>query len=246
MGLMPWVSRWTYDVRGMTVEADPHSDIGRALRRKGRFEDREIDIASTLLLAIHGEERCIVDVGANVGIHSLLWARAFPRATVHAIEPAPGTHALLRANIERNGMTGRVNPLPYAICDRDGEVDLFVAQDDAFSSMRDTHRKKVKQVVRVPARRLDGLDLGSVGLLKIDVEGFEAQAIAGAKALVEKHRPVLFTEIYAGTHSNPDPEGTVRAVVDMGYRAYVLVRKVGLVPFQRHDDHHQNYFFLPR
>jgi FkbM family methyltransferase len=244
--LVPGRAPRDFDVRGLTLALHPRSDIGRRLRAKGAFEDREIDLAAALLLACHGEHRSIVDVGANVGIHSLLWARAFPHASVHAIEPAPSTHALLRANIERNGMAGRVHPLPYAACERDAEVEFFVSEDDAFSSLRDTRRKRVREIVRVPGRRLDGLDLGPVGLLKVDVEGFETQALAGAAGLLAQHRPVIFVEIYGGTNSNPDPEATVRMVVAHGYRPYVFVRRVGLVPFARHDDRRQNYFFLPR
>ncbi len=211
------------------------------MRIKGGFEEAEIDIAAALHAALY-PDRCIVDVGANVGLHSLAWSRFAP---VVALEPAPEVYERLSANVAANGLEDRVRILRTAAADSVGEVDFFVARENEFSSMKDTGRKRIQRRVRVPCTTLDSLELPPVGLLKIDVEGFERTVISGADALLQRDRPVLFVEIYGGSASNPDPEGTVESILAYGYRAYVYAADVGLVPFERHRDDQQNYFFVP-
>lgn len=175
----------------------------------GGFEETEIDIAAALYSALY-PDRCILDVGANVGIHSLAWARLAP---VVALEPAPGTHSRLEANVAANGLQDRIRTLRTAAGDAVGEVDFFVAADSAFSSLNDTGRIRIRERTRVPCTTLDALAAElplPVGLLKIDVEGLERAVIAGAAELLRRDRPVLLVEIYGGAASNPDPNGPLR------------------------------------
>lgn len=236
--------------RGLEIAVDPRTEIGSRLSRLGSFEAWEIDVASALFLGKYaGEGRCIIDVGANVGIHSLAWALAFDDTRVYAVEPAPATFEILRRNLERNGKSSRVSALRCALSNRAGDADFYVTEDDAFSSLKDTERKQVRQVIRVPVRTLDDLsqEIGGnrAGLIKIDVEGLETEVIAGGQRLLKRDRPVLFVEIYRGTNSNADPEGTIAAVRALGYEAFIFAPEIGLTRFVRHDDRFYNYFFLP-
>ena len=66
--------------------------------------------------------------------------------------------------------------------------------------------------------------------------------ILGAVNTLRSLGPDLFVEIYAGTDSNPAPERTVKLILDLGYKAFVL--KSGQpVPYERHDDAFYNYYF---
>lgn len=235
--LSPW--HW----RGMEVDIEPRSAIGHTIRRTGGFEEAEIEIAAALY-AVHYSGRHILDVGANIGMHSLAWSRLAP---VIALEPAPATYARLQANIATNGLQDRIRAVQTAAGDTVGEVEFFVAKDSAFSSLKDTRRQEILDRVTVPCTTLDALagDLPPVGLLKVDVEGWERSVIVGADRLLRRDRPVLFVEIYEGTDSNPDPEGTVKDICAYGYEPFVYVRDVGLLPYERHSDDHQNYFFIP-
>jgi FkbM family methyltransferase len=236
---IPW--HW----RGLEVKLESRSAIGRTVRRTGAFEETEIDIATSLCAAFY-PDRCILDVGANIGLHSLAWATFAP---VVALEPAPSTYAKLRANVEANRLGDRIRPLRTAAGDQVGEVEFFVTKDSAFSSLRDTRRVQIRERVRVPCTTLDALapELPKpVGLLKIDVEGLERAVIAGAAALLRRDRPVLFVEIYGGAASNPDPEGTVEDICAFGYEPFVYSHDLGLLRYKRHRDDRYNYFFLPR
>jgi FkbM family methyltransferase len=211
----------------------------------GSFEEAEIDIAAALHAALY-PDRCIVDVGANVGLHSLAWAW---RAPVVALEPAPGTYARLEANVAANGLRERIRTLRTAAGYAVSEVEFFVAADSAFSSLKDTRRTRIRERIRVPCTTLDALATElplPVGLLKIDVEGLERAVIAGAAELLRRDRPVLLVEIYGGADSNPDPEGTVADICAHGYKPFVYAHHTGLVPYEQHRDDQYNYFFMPR
>jgi FkbM family methyltransferase len=237
--------------RGMEFELDPRTDIGGAMLRSGTFEAAEIDVATALFASRYSRqsERLILDVGANIGIHALLWAHALPHSRVVALEPAPMTYRVLLRNIERNGQTDRIGAIQVAASNRDAELDFFVTEDNAYNSLKDTRRKAVREIIKVPARRLDALaelEGARVGMIKIDVEGLESTVIAGARGLIQRDAPILFVEIYRGVASNSDPEGTIAAATELGYDAYVYSAASGLVEYESHDDRRYNYFFLPR
>lgn len=234
----PW--HW----RGLEVTLDPHSCITRAVRQTGGFEETEIDLAAAFYIALYSG-RSILDVGANIGLHSLAWSRL---ASVLALEPAPSTFAQLEANVVANGLQDRIHTLRTAVGDTCGEVEFFVTEDSALSSLKDTERAQIRERIRVPCITLDALlsELPlRVGLLKIDVEGLERSVIAGAGEMLRRDRPVLFVEIYGGAASNPDPGGTVEEIRAYGYEPFVYAHDTGLRPYQQHRDDRYNYFFIP-
>ncbi|BAX92330.1 hypothetical protein MSG_02181 [Mycobacterium shigaense] len=230
--------------------------IARVVRVTGGFEDTEIDIAAALFGALY-PDRCIVDVGANIGLHSLAWSRLAP---VVAVEPAPETFARLEANVAANGLQGRVRTLRVAAGDSVGDVNFFVAADSGFSSLKNTHHAPIREQITVPCTTLDALAAqlpGPIGLLKIDVEGLERTVIAGAAELLRRDRPVLMVEIFGCYDSNPDPEGTVEDIRAYGYEPFVYasgspmlnetaLQDSGLIRYEKHLDYRYNYFFVPR
>ncbi|MEO8554835.1 MAG: FkbM family methyltransferase, partial [Kofleriaceae bacterium] len=211
---------------------------------RGRpFEARERELAGELLRAHHGEERAIVDVGAHVGLHALTWARRFPRAHVIAIEPSPVTCARLARNVARNHLAVEVREV--ALADHVGDGDLHVTDDDGYAGLSDTRRKPIRDLIAVQVTTLDTIAAElRLGLVKIDVEGHEAEVIAGGRRSLLRDRPVLVVEIYGGVASNPDPEGTVARICELGYTAHLLGPR-GLERAGRDDDARYNYFFLP-
>ncbi len=230
---------------GLALEVDPRTEIGFELWRGRPFEARERACASELFAA-GGARRAIVDIGAHVGIHALGWARRFPEAVVVAVEPNAETRARLARNIARNRLV--VTVLDCAVAARPGTARFYLASDDAYGGLSDSRRKSITATVEVALRTLDEIaaDLHvPLGLVKIDVEGHEDAVIEGGCGCLARDRPVLVVEIYRGIASNPDPEGTVARVCELGYAAHTLGPR-GLEPYTGHDDGRYNYVFLPR
>jgi FkbM family methyltransferase len=249
-------SRWmaprhaSVDIDGMRFEIDAKTDIGFNLYRNRAFEFDEILAASAMCLArFQGQKFAILDVGANIGIHSLFLARACHRAQIFAFEPAPATFLQLRAHIQNNGFSERITPVNIALSDANGTATFFVTSDNAYNGLKDTNRKELRQTLEVPTRTLDDwVETNTpppIGLIKIDVEGLEHQVIAGAHRTLARHFPLIAIEIFGGTDSNTDPDATIRAIIDQGYEAYIVDGGL-LKPFvPPHRDAYYNYFFLP-
>ena len=230
----------------VSLEYDPHSVIGNMLFVSGAFEESEFRFFKEILMRI--SQPVVFDVGANIGVHAIGWARACPRARIYAFEPSKATFELLRENVGRNNVGGSVEMIPDAVSNYVGVGEFFRCEDDAYSSLRDTNRKRVIESFPVTVTTIDafmdGRNLSKIDLIKIDVEGFEREALEGGQQTLRNFRPHLFVEIFGGKNSNPDPAGTVEFVQSLGYEALVLRNGVPEA-YVRHSDALFNYYFRP-
>ena len=113
-----------------------------------------------------------VDGGANIGTYTLL-ASAIAGAHTDAFEPDPGTIEHLAANIETNAISDRVTVHASALGDRIKRVS-FTSGLDTMNFVSDRGDQTVQMTT------LDSLSL-SPALLKLDLEGSEQSAVAGAE-----------------------------------------------------------------
>jgi FkbM family methyltransferase len=141
-----------------------------------------------------------IDVGANVGVYAITAALCVG-ATGHviAVEADEDYRPRLRANLEYNGLEN-VDIIAAAAGDADGEIELIIADDRAFSSIKPLVSYSGSGATRrIPYRRLDSIwaDAGEppVAFVKIDVEGAEVEVVAGAEQLLMRCRPALVVEV---------------------------------------------------
>jgi FkbM family methyltransferase len=123
-----------------------------------------------------------VDVGANVGFHTVLAAQLVgPAGKVFAVEPAPWTLELLRANVRRSGVD--VTVLPVAASEARGTVRLSVDPAHRSGARLGT---ELGPGPEVDAATLDELlpEEVAVDVLKVDVEGAEPLVFRGAGAVL--------------------------------------------------------------
>ncbi len=147
------------------------------------------------LAAMLDQGDCVLDVGANIGNHTVYFAGVVG-CRVHAFEPIPSTFAVLEENIRRNGLDGHVQAHMLALGDGDGHAE--VAAFDPGNLGGTTLRLKDHGDIRVSS--IDHLELcGPVRLIKIDAEGMDVSVLAGAKKLIERDRPVLSCEAASAT-----------------------------------------------
>lgn len=121
----------------------------------------------------------IIDAGANIGVTALWMLGHFSSPTLHAFEPEPGNARLLRANLE--GIP-RVTVHEAALAASNEPVRLFLAEHGAEHSMVAGGGDAAAHVL-VPCHRLDSmmaqLEIAKVDILKVDVEGSEADVVRG-------------------------------------------------------------------
>lgn len=130
--------------------------------------------------------RIVVDVGANLGGTVARFAR--DAAKVHALEPHPGNFAHLLDQI-RIRRFDNVDPLRLAASKEAGKATFFERESHGIHSLGPHNKGKVRSRYEVEVTTLDRLwherINAPIGLLKIDVEGFEADVLEGAAWLLD-------------------------------------------------------------
>jgi FkbM family methyltransferase len=143
----------------------------------------------TLVRGLASGCRHLVEVGANIGYFTLLYAAcADPAAGILCLEPEPDNLEELRRNIQVNGLRN-VRVLPVAASDEDRTVTLRGGINGVVGQGGD---------LQVEAVRLDTAVEGPVDFLKVDVEGHEVHVLKGAEALLGRHHPNVIVEVHPG------------------------------------------------
>lgn len=179
-------------------------------RRKGEAEIR-------LLPHLVDRRRNAVDIGANKGVYSHELARLCPR--VFAFEPNPKVRRFLLKTAASNVVVSSA-----AVADSAGEAVLRIPRrDTGHSNQRGTLNTweafEAFDEVTVEKKRLDDCDLGDVGFIKIDVEGFELKVLEGAGETLARCRPVLLVELEE-IHLQCAIEEAISTVEGYGYRGF--------------------------
>ncbi|MGA7340766.1 MAG: FkbM family methyltransferase [Terracidiphilus sp.] len=126
-----------------------------------------------------GPGSTVLDVGANVGVYTLLAAKRGAR--VFAIEADPRNVELLRRHVRINGFEDRVTIFPTAVGDREGTVSLFRLEGNCGHS----NLFAGTDPVQVPCRTIDSLNLPPIQVCKMDIEGGEMKALLGMQATIQ-------------------------------------------------------------
>jgi len=140
----------------------------------------------------------VVDVGANVGNHSLALALLPRTSGVIAFEPNPQAFALLQFNVAINGLEGLIRTHRLALSDREGEATLRQPNSNlGGSSLEAAMPSKAGVVAEHRCRLVIGSDWlpDPVALIKIDVEGHELSCLRGLLPVLERDQPLLFVEV---------------------------------------------------
>lgn len=171
----------------------PRETIGKDLFRKGHYQR---DLA-TRVLELIGEPpgKVLLELGANIGTHSvyLMGSGKFDRAV--SVEPDPRNAKLLRHNLALNNLSN-VTVFECAAGATDGNVDLYFG-DANFGASSVIKPNGGSRFVSVPLRRVDAILAGAdvrpndVGLVWMDIEGAESEALKSMADLVERRVPIL-------------------------------------------------------
>jgi len=127
-----------------------------------------------------------VDVGANIGYYSLLAAKKGAR--VYAIEPEEKNLAVLEKNVKENNLEENIKLVKAGAGEKKGWAEIRKSESNFGAHKLKKGGGKVKII------RLDDLIKEKVNVMKIDVEGMEAEVVKGAQKLIKKWKPTIFFE----------------------------------------------------
>lgn len=247
----PWQPPWTLEER-LKFALVPTSLY---MRYRTAKERRRGEAEVGLLPFLADPTRVSLDIGANKGVYAWL-LRDCSRA-VYAFEPNPKMYRFLKR------LAGdRITVSPVAVSDRTGPATLRVPRhrrggfSNQGASLSDVKVPGDFMGVEIQAQRLDDMEIGDVGFIKIDVEGFEQAVLEGGRETIARDRPVLLIEMEEA-HTKQPIEDAIARVEALGYRGMFLRRSV-LHPIDAFDGdrHHRhagtradyvfNFIFLPR
>lgn len=213
----------TVEADGHLLDVEPHDRaVGARLRRRGIWAAAETELCKREIR----EGMRAVDVGANIGYFTLLFARLVgPTGHVYAFEPEPRNFELLQRNVARNRYTN-VTAVPKAVARVSGSQRLFKSPDN-LGDHRLAHGPAGRDWVEVSVVALDEFFAAGacVDFVKLDIQGAECGALHGARALLERSKPVcLITEFWpAGIRAfGDDPEQYLRELWALGFRMWVI------------------------
>jgi FkbM family methyltransferase len=193
--------------------------IGRAFEHYGEYSEHEVALFRQLVA--RGDT--VIDAGANIGSHTVFFAgQVAPSGRVHAFEPQRIVYHMLCANLALNALGNvysyraglgqphagdpvsgpvlKVPPVNYGAAGNFGGVAL--TGDGAGEP--------------TPVLAIDDLDLPACRLIKIDVQGMEAEVIRGGRETIRRHRPVLYVE----NDLREKSAALIGALFELDYRLY--------------------------
>ncbi|MEZ4722849.1 MAG: FkbM family methyltransferase [Flavobacteriales bacterium] len=220
---------------------DPLTDIGDQLFFIGAFEKAEIEVCNQLISAPF----VVMDIGGNIGYHSVHFAKLAVNGNVIVFEPSADTRKILEQNV-RPYSNVKIESL--ALSSTEGEAIFNIASDNAYSGLKDT---KVKTIIRTEMVRTTTLDayvldnnLDKIDFIKIDVEGFEFFVLQGMEVTLKKLRPTLFLEISSNLNQSKESLLSFELLRNAGYRAHIISNG-DLTPIDTLSTKTHNYFFIP-
>ncbi len=187
--------------------------IGRAIEKYGEYSEGEVQIFRRLC----GNGDVIVEVGANIGAHTLPLARiAGAAGRVYAFEPQRIVFQTLCANMAINSITN-VECFQAAVAATTATIRIPDIRYDVEWNYGAFDVSLCRKGVPTPQVSLDGfLEIPGLKLLKVDVEGMEYDVIAGAREIIGRFRPILYVENDRVEKSR----ALIELIWSLGYRIY--------------------------
>jgi FkbM family methyltransferase len=171
--------------------------IEAAVRRAlgaNRFEPRMVRLYSTLVRP----QDVVLDIGANIGCTSILFAQMARR--VVAFEPVPKTFAHWQRNIEASGHLN-CSGMNMALGDENKTAQINYTESNRSGAFVSDSVVGAGESAGIEVRRLDdvvaGLDLPAIDFIKIDVEGYERRVIEGGWSTIAANRCLVQLELNA-------------------------------------------------
>lgn len=180
---------------GILYQGDAADLIDYHVLSRGGFET-----GLSLLLrdwASRGNDTLFIDAGANSGLHSAYWSRCFQKG--YAFEPLPANFFKLQRTLELNNVKN-VLPCAIALGAEEKMATFMVPGSDNCGTGKivTTDAAQSSQTLEVAVRTGDQMleqEPFPIAAIKIDVEGYEAEVLAGFRERMRKDRPLIAFEL---------------------------------------------------
>jgi FkbM family methyltransferase len=195
--LGPRVQTITLDCGDHFMTVSPNDYIGKKVFRKGHFEREHVDRLIDLLRErrLLQEGTTVLELGGNIGTQTVYFALSGHFSRIISVEPDPRNFELLRTNVAQNKLGNRVITINCAAGERSGEIDFFQHQNNhgKNSAIRKSATDcKIVVPVKPVGSILEeaGTGIDEVGLVWMDIEGYEPVACRSMQPLLTRRTPL--------------------------------------------------------
>lgn len=193
----------------------------------GAYELDELELARDLVKG--RSEVLTLDIGANVGHHTLFFA-SFSQH-VHAFEPYDGVGDCVQEKITRNALKN-VTLHRIGLGEADQELAYYAPQGSnigtgTFVATHEQENNRLYGTLRIAHADayLAALNLPRIDLVKIDVEGFELSVLRGMREALGRHRPVVMMELSDSVRATFPDLASFMALLPPDYQVHEVLSR---------------------
>jgi FkbM family methyltransferase len=192
----------------------------------------------------------VFDVGANIGWYSMNLAKSFTDVKVVAFEPVPSTYKYLLDNIALNDVPN-VSAYNTGLSNEEGTKEMYFFKEGmGNASLKNVSERENVEMTQAQFTTMD-IFASKHGVkpdfIKCDVEGAELFVFQGAKEVLKRDKPVVFTEMLRkwSAKFNYHPNDIIDLFSGLGYQCYTI-EKDTFKKFDRVDEAtvETNYLFI--
>lgn len=176
------------------------------------YDDENLFVATKVIGKKQIQNRAVLDIGANIGNHSVYFAKECGAGKVISFEPVEETFCILKRNIEINGLEKVIIPHNYGIGESHSRASVngYDITNIGATSLKETSGGEIE------IYSIDELNINEdIALIKIDTEGFEEKVIKGALKTIKKHMPIIMLEAWSGANTSGN---IMNALEALGYQ----------------------------
>jgi FkbM family methyltransferase len=201
--------------------------IGTTINVKGIYEREHLETAMGWLQANNLIKGSAIDVGANIGNHSLYFSKYYHQ--VFSFEPNPKTFNLLEINSK---LAKNIKPINFGLSNINGSVEMLPCLENMGGSKIVDNPKKTSSIIKIEVKTLDSIAheiTSPIGLIKFDVEGHEYNAIYGAQTVIKANKPIILFEQNTADFKDGDSQ-TIGLLKSIGYDKFATIMPTSLMP----------------
>ena len=203
--------------------------ISTSINWEGRYENEILLLLEEFIIKKmpNSKKNVSIDIGANIGNHSVFLSKFFNK--VYSFEPNPIVYDVLSINSKYFAANKNIIAYNMGLSNKSGKLPLEIHPINSgasrIKSLEDTKKSKHKIIYCdvEKADKIDSLQKEKIGLIKIDVEGHEINALKGADKLIKSNKPAILFE--AGAKESDKSFKVIEYLSPLKYKFYTIKKR---------------------